>query len=242
MWFLVAVAVLALVLLVRWRRSSLSATTFVLLGLFKWYACFWQRVRPGVSTFPREGPALVVVNHTCSADASFLLRDAKRILSFITTHQHYDLSRPTRWVLRHAGCVPVERTGHDPAGVRASLRCLKEGRILVVFPEGNLSGVALGRMRRWKYGAAYLALRSGVPVYPAWIDGGPRTDSLLRAWLGRSGKQVRVCYGTPVDLSLYRGRRISRALLEEVTEVLMRRVADLQPKNGEFAPRIPRRP
>jgi 1-acyl-sn-glycerol-3-phosphate acyltransferase len=114
-------------------------------------------------------------------------------------------------------------------GVRRALRCLAAGRILVVFPEGNLSGVELGRMRRWKYGTAYLALKSGVPVFPAWIEGGPRTDELLQAWLCRSGKAVRVHYGAAANLSEYRGRKITRALLEEVTELLKAHVRALRP-------------
>ena len=59
------------------------------------------------------------------------------------------------------------------------------------------------------------------------IAGGPRTDSLLRAWVGRSGKASRVYYGPAIDLSPYRGKPITRAALEEVTELLRRRVGEL---------------
>jgi 1-acyl-sn-glycerol-3-phosphate acyltransferase len=159
------------------------------------------------------------------------LADSPRILSFVTTHQHYNLSAISRWILQFAGCVPIERGGHDPVGVRRMLRCLQAGHILCVFPEGNLSGVGLGRMRRWKYGAAYLALKSGVPVYPVWIEGGPRTDRLVRAWLGRSGRFVQVHYGAAVDLAAYRGRKITRARLEEVAELLLKRVRETE-KSG----------
>jgi 1-acyl-sn-glycerol-3-phosphate acyltransferase len=229
MWLIPVAGLLALVLIVRRRVSGLGWTDYLLLTVVKAYASFWHRVAPCVSPFPRHGPALVVANHTCSADPIFLGRDSPRPLSFITTREHFNLSRPSRWLLEHLGCVPVQRGGHDPVGVRQALRRLREGHVLCLFPEGGLSGVALGRMRRWKYGAAYLALKSGVPVYPVWIEGGPRTDRLLPAWLGRSGKQVRVHYGPAVDLSAYTRQRITRALLEQVTELLMRCVQALQP-------------
>jgi 1-acyl-sn-glycerol-3-phosphate acyltransferase len=221
------------VLILRWRASGLSWTDFLLLGTVRMYASFWQRCRPCVPTFPRHGPALVVVNHSCSADPMFLLGTTPRVLGFITTHQHYNLSSLSRWFLNRAGCVPVERGGRDAVGVRRVLRRLAEGHVLCIFPEGNLSGVAPGRMRRWKYGAAYLALKSGVPVFPAWIEGGPRTDNLPRAWLGRSGKAVQIQYGAEIDLSEYLGQKITRALLEKVTELLTRRVQDLQPRPSQ---------
>ena len=52
--------------------------------------------------------------------------------------------------------------------------------------------------------------------------------SVTRAWLRPS--RVRVVFGPAVDLSAYVGRPISRKLLEEVTALLMRRVAELDPR------------
>jgi hypothetical protein len=39
--------------------------------------------------------------------------------------------------------------------------------------------------------------------------------------------RVRVVYGDPIDLSAYYGKRISQELLKEVTDFLMRRLAEL---------------
>jgi 1-acyl-sn-glycerol-3-phosphate acyltransferase len=229
MWLIPVIAVLALAISCRWRASQLHWADFLMLGACRAYASFWQRCRRSKSPLPRHGPALIVVNHSCSADPAFRLNDSPRVLSFVTTRQHYNLHPLVKRLMDHAGCVPILRGGHDPVGVRLALKRLTEGRVLVIFPEGNLSGVVTGRMRRWKYGAAYLALKSGVPVYPVWIEGGPRTDQLARAWLRRSGRATRVHYGCPVDLAAYQGSRITRPLLEQVTELLMRSVTQVRP-------------
>src|SRR5262249_55830587 len=90
-------------------------------------------------------------------------------------------------------------------------------------------GVAKGRLRAGKHGAALLALRMRAPVYPAYIAGGPRTEDLLLAWLWPPPGRVRVYFGPPVDLSAYHGRPRTRRLLEEVTSLLMRSIQALQP-------------
>jgi 1-acyl-sn-glycerol-3-phosphate acyltransferase len=126
------------------------------------------------------------------------------------------------------GCVPVIRRARDIRAVRTALRRLAEGRIVCLFPEGTLSGAGRGRLRPGKCGAALLALRSRVPVYPAFIAGGPQHSNVPRAWLLPS--RARVTLGRPVDLSPYFGRRIDRRLLEEVAALLMREIAALDPR------------
>jgi hypothetical protein len=78
---------------------------------------------------------------------------------------------------------------------------------------------------------ALLALRSRVPIFPAYIAGGPQVSDVLPAWLWPS-RGVRVIFGPAVDLSAYYGLPIDRKLLEEVTALLMRCIAALRPKAG----------
>src|SRR5262249_26365562 len=82
------------------------------------------------------------------------------------------------------------------------------------------------RIGAGKSGIALLALRSGVPVYPAYIEDGPQTSNLLRAWLKPS--RVRVIFGAPLDLSRFQNRTADRRLLEEATAHIMQRIAQLR--------------
>jgi 1-acyl-sn-glycerol-3-phosphate acyltransferase len=227
---LVAVALLVPVLLWwRWRRSGLPLLEAFGLDFSHLYASLWHRWSGGAAPLPARGPALVVANHTCSADPAFLLARSPRLFGFLASREHYHAHPVIRRLLDFLGCVPVTRNGRDSSAARAALRRLEAGRIVCVFPEGNLSGVARGRQGAARHGAAYLALRSRAPVYPAYIAGGPRTDDLVRAWLWPRGKAARVRYGPPVDLSAYYDRPRDRKLLEEVTRLLMARVLALGP-------------
>jgi 1-acyl-sn-glycerol-3-phosphate acyltransferase len=134
------------------------------------------------------------------------------------------------WFWGTTACVPVARDGRDIRAARLGLRRLQEGRVVVVFPEGTLSGAGMGRLRTPRCGAAFLALRGKVPVFPAFISGGPQHPDVGRGWLWPSKRRVRIVFGPALDLSAYHGRPINRALLEEVTQFLMEQIAALDPR------------
>jgi 1-acyl-sn-glycerol-3-phosphate acyltransferase len=215
--------VAVLVLLARWWRAGHpKLIDYLGLGVVYLYARLWHRWSKRGSQVPASGPAILLANHTCSADPAFLQAGCARPLSFVIAQEYYHVPLLRR-LLAYIGCVPVARNGRDATGVRVALRRLAEGRMLCIFPEGGLSHAERRILRPGKAGVALLALRSQAPVYPALIVGGPRTSSLPRAWLRPS--RVQVVYGPRVDLSAYYGLPIDRKLLEEVTQTLMKRVA-----------------
>jgi 1-acyl-sn-glycerol-3-phosphate acyltransferase len=158
----------------------------------------------------------------------FLLATSHRPLSFLTSQEHYDMSFLTRAILGTLRCVPVRRSGCDVKAARQALRRLDAGHVVCVFPEGNLSGLALGRPGKPKRGLALLALKRRVPVFPVRITGGPCTHHLLASWLRPARVPARVVYGPAVDLSPYYGRPMDRRLLAEVMDLLMQRLEMLK--------------
>src|SRR5262249_48468814 len=151
-----------------------------------------------------------VANHTCGVDPMFLMTGSPRLLSFLITEEFRDI-KPLTPIFDHVGCIPVRQSRCDPGAVRLALRRLSEGRVVCIFPEGGLSNAGQPRHRRcWKAGVALIALRSGVPVYPALIVGGPNQRPMRPAWLKPS--RVRVIFGPALDLSAYLGRPIRRPL------------------------------
>jgi 1-acyl-sn-glycerol-3-phosphate acyltransferase len=238
MWALVSAGLLATVWVIAWRRSDQPAFDFCCLGLTRGiarvYYNIWIRRR---APFPPAGACLLVANHTCSADPAFLQACARRSMSFLIAEEYFNIPGASR-LFRYMQCIPVSRTGRDIKAVRIALQRLKNGRIVCLFPEGSLSGTGRGRMRATKRGAAYLALRSGVPVYPAFICGGPQHTYVPTAWLMPTRGGVTI--GKPLDLSAYRGRHIDRKTVEEVGTLLVRAVTALDPHAGK--PRKPHPP
>jgi len=228
MWALAVTATAAVLVLIRWRRSGQSLVDFLGLGLVYAYARLWHGCSSNDSApLPAKGAALLIANHTCSADPAFLQSASPRPVSFLIAREYYtDLPR-LRGLFQYIGCVPVLRDGRDVTAVRLALGRLRDGRIVCIFPEGGLSGAGRRRLRQGKSGAALLALRSRAPVIPVFIAGGPRHNDILPAWLLPS--RVRLVFGPAVNLSPYFSRAINRKLLEEVTAFLMSRIAALDP-------------
>jgi 1-acyl-sn-glycerol-3-phosphate acyltransferase len=225
MWFYVVTAVTVAVLWMRWRASAQTPGVFLASRLVYAYARLWHRLRiDGPGRIPGRGPAIVVANHTCGADSAFLTACSPRPLSFLIAAEYGNIPLLSR-LLEAIACVPVQRHGQDVSAVRLSLRRLREGRALCIFPEGGLSRAGRSGCRRGKGGAALLALRSRAPVIPALIRGGPQTHAVARAWLRST--RVRVTLGHPIDLTDYDGRAIDRRLVEEITGVFMRSILAL---------------
>ncbi len=205
--------------------------SFLELRVMSWFARLWHGcAREGPDPLPTEGPVLVVANHASHADPGFLLATCSRPLCFLQARECYEVPL-LRGLYRLAGCIPVSRDRPDLSAMRAALRCLEQGGAVCVFPEGEVCPAGPGRLGRGKHGAALLALRSGAPVIPAFIAGGPQTRNMLRAWLWPSAG-VRVRFGSPIDLSDWYGRPINHHALEEVTARLMRQIADLRPRDA----------
>ncbi len=166
---------------------------------FQAYCAIWHQLRmEGYAPLPETGPAILIANHTCGIDHMLLQAASLRLLGFMIAREYYE-SRWLRGICSYIGCIPVNRDGRDLAAIRAALRALAQGRVLPIFPEGRIvpdSGRRLGEMRP---GSAYLAIRAGVPVVPAYILGTPGTDEILESLATPS--RARVVFGEPIDLS-----------------------------------------
>jgi cytidylate kinase len=104
-------------------------------------------------------------------------------------------------VIRFYNAFPIRRDLFDREAMATALSILERGRSLLIFPEGGrIAGGELGGARS---GVGYLAVRSGVPVVPVYVEGTDRLrDCLLRK------TRVRVVHGKPI--------RIPPALLDEL--------------------------
>jgi 1-acyl-sn-glycerol-3-phosphate acyltransferase len=166
---------------------------------FRVYCALWHRLRAeGYAPLPESGPAILISNHTCGIDHMLLQSASRRLLGFMVAREYYD-SRWLHWICSYIGCIPVNRDGRDLAAIRAALRALGEGRVVPIFPEGTIVPASGRRLAEMRPGSAYIAIRAGVPVVPAFIIGTPPTDEILESLVTPS--QARVFFGEPVDLS-----------------------------------------
>ena len=147
----------------------------------------------GSASVPREGPVLLVANHSSFLDPPLVGGVTPRPLSFMAKAELFRVPLLGA-LIRRLNARPVRREGADAAALRTALRILQEGGVLLMFPEGTRGPE--GTLREPKPGAAMLAVMSGAPVVPVYIQGSGRAWPRGRR-LPRPAKVI-VTFGTPL--------------------------------------------
>jgi 1-acyl-sn-glycerol-3-phosphate acyltransferase len=125
----------------------------------------------GLENFPRQGPALIVTNHLGDSDVVLGLAF---LPPNIDTFAAIDLYYNFPWlgkIMDAYGVIWVHRGIPDRQALRVALRGLAEDRIVAIAPEGRES--LTGALESGTSGAAFLALRTGVPITPITYTGTP---------------------------------------------------------------------
>ena len=138
------------------------------------------------------GGALLVSNHVSFLDVVFLGLPVRRPLNYV--------ARSTLFVpllgpfIRSVGAFPIQREGMGASGMKETLRRLKAGGIVTLFPEGTRSHD--GRLGNLKPGIAVLVARVGVPVVPAAVAG--MFEIWPRSRMLPVPHPIRIHYGRPI--------------------------------------------
>jgi 1-acyl-sn-glycerol-3-phosphate acyltransferase len=167
-----------------------------------------------------EGGFVLAANHTSNFDPwpLGLPLFPRRQLRFMGKSELFNpLLGP---ILRAGGAFQVRRGEGDLEAIQQAVDLVREGEIVVMFPEGTRRKKGLRKRyeARAHTGAARIALAAEAPLVPAAIKG---TDRLSRL------EPLRVAYGEPVPLDDLRGVEIGRAA-REATERLMTAIAGLE--------------
>jgi 1-acyl-sn-glycerol-3-phosphate acyltransferase len=170
---------------------------------------------------PLNGALLIVANHLSWYDPILLGVVLPRRAWFFTKVEIF------RWpvaglLCRLTGQIPVHRGESDRAALEKGLAYLREGKALMVFPEGTVARQE--QMLTARTGAAMLAIRSGATVLPIAHRGTRRVLRSLRIWFPR----VDIYIGKPYTPALPEG--VSRKIaLQMVTEDIMTCIAEMLP-------------
>jgi 1-acyl-sn-glycerol-3-phosphate acyltransferase len=163
---------------------------FLAFAAWLWYSVLWGpcyaisqvlfRYRfSGKSHVPLSGPVLLVSNHQSHLDPVLIGIACPRQLKYLARVGLFFW--PFSWWIRALGAVPIDRESAI-GGIKTTLKLLKDGNAVVVFPEG--SRTPDGFLHPLLPGFCVLARRSGATIVPVAIDGAfkalPRGSGLVR--------------------------------------------------------------
>ena len=186
---------------------------FIVRGaLFIWFKIFYQAEIKGTENVPKEGPIIFCGNHRSYLDPPLMVVTAKRDMKFLGKEELYKnkFLAFLGWAFE---AIPVKRDEKDVSAIKKSLKDLKEGKCIALFPEGTRNGMEKGE--KVKDGVAFFAIRSGAKVVPCGIKGGTKEHH-----------KITITYGKPLDYSKYKGSK-DKEVLDKVTEEIMDNIIKL---------------
>ena len=168
------------------------------LGLVKMILkTFFRLKAEGMSNLPETGPYIIAPNHASYLDA-FCIGGA--IPSRVFTHlytlgmQKYFSGRFGASFARLAHVIPIDTELHLNKALQLSSYVLRNGKSLLIFPEGGRSFD--GELMEFKKGVGILSRELTIPIVPAYIKGTFQALPRGSAWPKFSG--ITVIFGDPL--------------------------------------------
>jgi 1-acyl-sn-glycerol-3-phosphate acyltransferase len=193
------------------------AVHVVLAGLFR---------MEGAERMPRQGGVLVCSNHVSNLDPPLLPAFLPRSDSWSMAKAEW-FARPslTSWIFTLYHAFPVVRHSADRKALRRATKILRDGHVLILYPEGTR--VESGGLRPAEPGAGFLARSTGAAVQPVGLVGTRECFPKGAAWPRRVPVSIR--FGAPFRLSERRpdGSRVDN---QEATDAIMLAIAELLPE------------
>ena len=186
---------------------------FIVRGaLYIWFKLVYRMEINGIENIPKEGPVIFCGNHRSYIDPPVIVVTAKRDIKFLAKEELYEnkFLAFLGWAFE---AIPVKRDEKDIAAIKSSLKDLKEGKCIALFPEGTRNGLAKGE--KVKDGVAFFALRSGAKVVPCGIKGGTKEQ-----------RKLVINYGKVLDYSKYKGSK-DKDVLDNITKEIMDNIIEL---------------
>lgn len=169
----------------------------------------------GKENIPKEGGYILCSNHISNWDPLALIMFTPRKTCFMAKKEIFK-NKLVYFFGDIYGYFPVDRGARDIEAMKTSLKIIKDGEILGIFPEGTRNGMA--KNIKVHNGAARIALKTGAQVIPVGIKG---NFKLFR--------KVIVTYGKPIDLSEFKTLDKSKEHenTEKATQLIMDNIINL---------------
>ncbi|NBC10655.1 MAG: MFS transporter [Planctomycetes bacterium] len=141
--------------------------------------CFvFHRVRfIGKHRVPHEGAVVLASNHTSALDPFALQAGLSRKVRWLMLTPY--LLWPARPLWRAIEPIALDRDSSDSVKLRAVAQELRRGEVVGIFPEGGLQR-SVRQLQPFQPGAAVMARLGKAVIVPAWVEGTPVAESMLR--------------------------------------------------------------
>ena len=163
-----------------------------------------------------KGPCIIASNHTSNLDAV--------LLAVHTWEKKFYLAKKELFkcklfgsILKCVGAVKIDRQETDVGAIKNCMRLLKNGKKLVIFPEGTRNHNDDMQLGQVKHGVAMFAIKAKVPIVPMFITKKPRF------W-----RKTKVVIGKPFLLEEFYGKKLDNDTLTQASDQVVAKIDQLR--------------
>lgn len=167
---------------------------------------------------------IVTCNHRSNWDSVLLLLHLRGRFKILAKKELFK-NKCNGAILRYLGAFPIDRETNDIAAIKNCFKILKDGKRLVIFPEGTRLRDDAQILGEIKSGLAMIAIKTKTPIVPLWFDQKPKVfrKSVMRI-------------GEPFELSQFYDQKLDEQTLEKASQIVREKLLELREqgiKNGK---------
>ncbi len=169
-----------------------------------------------------DGPCIYVGNHYCLWDIFYPMRTTWEGIHFLAKQSILDT--PVLGAgANKIGVIGANRDGTDVRTLMDSIKALKRGEKVSIFPEGTRNKVSDEEFLPFFGGAAMMAIKTKTPIIPFVICNRPKVFHMTH-----------VVFGEPMELTEYYDRKLTAEDYEEADGKLRQRLYDLRDEHRKY--------
>ncbi len=156
---------------------------------------FFKLEVSGREFLPKKGPFLIIANHLSYLDPLVVGISCPRRIVFLAREDLFKFLPLGLW-MKSVGVIALRRDSADLGAFKESIKQLKEGNVLTMFPEGRRIADPDMSFKEIKRGFLLLAKKADVLIIAAKIYGSDKALSKEEKWI-KFGIKIRVNFSPP---------------------------------------------
>lgn len=186
--------------------------------VFRWYYKIFYGVKVHhEENLPLDRPVVICANHLNARDPFVIGTRLKPEIKAMAKKELFKY-KIVAWFIRLNGAFPVDREANDISAIKTSLKILKEGTSLMLFPEGTRNPT--DKPLEAKAGVAMIAVKGKVPIVPV---------TLVSQY--KFFKTMHITIGKPVYLDEYFDKRVTSEEYQAIAQDIVNKIYEVKNEN-----------
>lgn len=176
----------------------------------------------GKKNIKKKG-TIYACNHRSLADPFLLYTKVRTKLIFMGKKELVNTKFKKWFLVKVCGMIPVDRGSADIESVKQTLKILKEGKCLAIFPEGTRKNISDDESFALKNGTCMFAIKTKTPITPVYI-----------AEKQRKFRKNKIVFGKAFELSEFYDKKINKENLDLAGKVLSDKMEEVKQEYLKF--------